>query len=400
MNFSHSSTPVTSTCQRIITDIAKTSLTDVDEILRDYKGFLTIQSKNHMGYPYNLDFNYSELRELRELREFSINNLGDPFIESNYGVHSRCFEIAVLDWFAQLWKIDREEYWGYITACGTEGNLQGIYLGRENLPTGVLYASEDSHYSIFKAARMYRMPYEKVTSNANGTMNMSAFQDCVMKDSNKEKPIIVNVNIGTTLKGGVDDLDTIIKILKDSKRPFYIHCDGALAGIMIAFMQGGDDYLSFKDKPIGSISVSGHKFIGSPVPCGVIITRLENIKPLARDVDYINSRDATIMGSRNGHTPLYMWYALVKKGFSGIRSDVQVCIDNAKYMADLMRERGVQDVMLNDWSCTVVFKAPSNQELIKKWQLACSGGLCHIVVMPNISREQMEEFLEEYIANA
>ena len=30
--------------------------------------------------------------------------------------------------------------------------------------------------------------------------------------------------------------------------------------------------VSFK-KPIGSVSVSGHKFIGAPVPCGVVITR-------------------------------------------------------------------------------------------------------------------------------
>lgn len=31
--------------------------------------------------------------------------------------------------------------------------------------------------------------------------------------------------------------------------------------------------VTFK-KPIGSISVSGHKFVGSPVPCGVVMTRL------------------------------------------------------------------------------------------------------------------------------
>lgn len=40
-------------------------------------------------YPYNLDFNFSALEGLQR---FSINNLGDPFIESNYGVHSREFE--------------------------------------------------------------------------------------------------------------------------------------------------------------------------------------------------------------------------------------------------------------------------------------------------------------------
>ena len=44
--------------------------------------------------------------------------------------------------FAKLWEIDEEEYWGYITTCGTEGNLHGILTGRENLPDGILYASQ------------------------------------------------------------------------------------------------------------------------------------------------------------------------------------------------------------------------------------------------------------------
>jgi hypothetical protein len=44
------------------------------------------------GYPYNLDFDYGALSQLQQ---YSINNLGDPFIESNYGVHSRQFEVSV-----------------------------------------------------------------------------------------------------------------------------------------------------------------------------------------------------------------------------------------------------------------------------------------------------------------
>ena len=39
------------------------------------------------------------------------------------------------------------------------------------------------------------------------------------------------------------------------------------------------------------------------MPCGVQITRLEHINALSRDVEYLASRDATIMGSRNGHAP-------------------------------------------------------------------------------------------------
>ena len=72
----------------------------------------------------------------------------------------------MLNWFARLWEIDEEEYWGYITNCGTEGNLHGILVGRENLPDGVLYASRETHYSVFKAARMYRMDAVKVRAAA------------------------------------------------------------------------------------------------------------------------------------------------------------------------------------------------------------------------------------------
>lgn len=82
-------------------------------------------------------------------------------------------------------------------------------------------------------------------------------------------------------------------------------------------------------KPIGSISVSGHKFIGAPMPCGVVITRQRYIAALSQDVEYLNSRDATIMGSRNGHAPIYMWYTLTRKGYAGMRKDVERCLRNA-----------------------------------------------------------------------
>ncbi|XLR44511.1 hypothetical protein HN51_028637, partial [Arachis hypogaea] len=58
-------------------------------VLSKYKKSLTERTKHHLGYPYNLNFDYGALSQLQH---FSINNLGDPFIESNYGVHSRQFE--------------------------------------------------------------------------------------------------------------------------------------------------------------------------------------------------------------------------------------------------------------------------------------------------------------------
>ena len=45
---------------------------------------------------------------------------------------------------------------------------------------------------------------------------------------------------GTTVKGAVDDLDLVIQTLEDcgfSHDRFYIHCDGALFGLMMPFVK-------------------------------------------------------------------------------------------------------------------------------------------------------------------
>lgn len=64
----------------------------MNDILAAYMDKLVDRTQHHLGYPYNLDFDYGALEKLVK---FSINNLGDPFIESNYGVHSREFEVRV-----------------------------------------------------------------------------------------------------------------------------------------------------------------------------------------------------------------------------------------------------------------------------------------------------------------
>ena len=251
-------------------------------------------------------------------------------------------QIGVLHWFARLWEIEVEEMWGYVTNCGTEGNLHGILVGRENLPDGVLYSSKESHYSVFKAARMYRMDAVKVDTLESGEIDYEHLRSCLA--ANAHRPAILNVNIGTTVRGAVDDVDKVIAILGETgytEDRFFIHCDGALFGMMVrgdtspaagwaagrgccrrAWELGGGlgvlgggtaglypgkgrrpaggarrlprpllyrrpppqipfvkraPMVTFQ-KPIGSVSVSGHKFVGAPVPCGVVMTRLKYIR--------------------------------------------------------------------------------------------------------------------------
>jgi histidine decarboxylase len=300
------------------TEEERETMTNETDILKAYDNLLKARSSVHFGYPYNLMYNHEELYQFMK---YSINNLGDPFITSNYGVHSRQFECSVIDFFADLWQIDKGDYWGYVTTCGTEGNLHGILLARECHPDGILYSSKETHYSIFKAARYYRMDAKAIPTLPMGEIDYDILADEIEK--NRDRPVIINVNIGTTVKGAVDNLDRILRILNNLNIPrerYHIHCDGALFAMMMPFVDFAPE-ISFR-KPIDSIAVSGHKMLGCPMPCGVTIARKEHVKKVEQKIEYLNSVDTTIMGSRNGQAALYLWYSLRKKGVSGIKRDV------------------------------------------------------------------------------
>jgi histidine decarboxylase len=51
--------------------------------------------------------------------------------------------------------------------------------------------------------------------------------------------LLPELHAGTTVKGAIDDLDKIISTLEKCgfHDRFYIHCDGALAGLMIPFLK-------------------------------------------------------------------------------------------------------------------------------------------------------------------
>jgi len=345
------------------------------------------RTEHHGGYPYNLSYDYTCLLEFFK---FSLNNLGDPFIESNYSINSRKFEQEVIAFFAKLYKITEDDSWGYVTSGGTEGNLYGIFLGREVYPDGILYSSQDSHYSVAKAARMFRIKHLTTRSQSNGEMEYEHFEELIRE--NRNYPAIINLNIGTTMKGAIDNLDVVLDILeRNNIKDYYIHCDGALSGAMLPFLQDAPQ-VNF-NKPIGSVSISGHKFIGSPLPCGVVLTRKAYLEKIEMSIEYIGSQDTTILGSRNGHSPLILWYALKMRGYKGLAEEAAFCIQNAQYLFKRLALMNYP-CMLNDFSNTVVFQKPS-ELLSKKWQLATQENWAHMVVMQNIDQQKISTFIDE-----
>lgn len=346
-------------------------------------------TENFIGYPVSKDFNYDEL--FRFLK-FPLNNLGDPFMPSTWKVDSREMEREVIEFMADLLRAPKDNWWGYVTNGGSEGNMYGLYLARELYPKGMVYFSQDTHYSVNKNLRILNMQRVVIKSQKNGEIDYSDLKETIAR--NRHMPPIIFANIGTTMREAKDDLVKIKAIMEDlAIEDYYIHADGALSGMISPFLEPKPNF-DFADGA-DSMSISGHKFLGSPIPSGVVIAKKNNIERISKSIAYIGSDDTTIPGSRNGFSPLIWWYAIKTLGKEGLKARVDDSLKKADYTWQKLMMNGIE-AWRNPNSITVVLPAPE-QEIVEKWQLATEKGTTHFILMPNTSYETIDAILDDVI---
>ena len=344
-------------------------------------------SRRQVGYPVNQDYDYTDL--LPFLR-YSANNVGDPFEGTNFRMNTHEIEREVITWFSDLMGLDRQEAWGYVTSGGTEGNMYGLYMGRELFPGGTVYFSQDTHYSVVKLLRLLNIRNVMIRSEGNGEMDYEDLHETVRRSP--DTPPIIVANIGTTMKGAVDDLDIIREVMDGLKvQDFYVHADAALSGMILPFVP--DPQPHGFDAGIDSMSISGHKLIGSPLPCGVVLTKREYVANVARSIEVVGVMDTTIPGSRSAIAPLIIWHAFQKHGLEGFRNIVARMLDTAGYAVERFNEAGIP-AWRNRNAATVVFPRPG-PEVFRKWQIAPQEDIAHIITMPHVTREMVNELVRD-----
>ncbi len=110
-------------------------------------------------------------------------------------------------------------------------------------------------------------------------------------------------------------------------------------------------------------------------------------------IEYIGAVDNTLSGSRNGLSPLFLWYAVKKLGNKGFKALAKRSVRNANYALSKFKEIG-WDAWINPNANVVVLKRPS-EELVKKWQLAVYGEIAHIYAMGHVSEKMIDEFVSD-----
>lgn len=303
-----------------------------------------------------------------------------------------------MQFFANLYSLS--PHWGYITSGGTQGNEQGLYMGRHVLEKHgkpILYFSEEAHYSIASLSKVLGLESCVIQSKANGEMD---YQDLKQK-LNPQRPTLFSLSIGTTFKGAIDRIEIIQSLVREKKvKHVFYHADAALFGGYLPFYQSGTKpNLNFQKYPYDSIAVSGHKFFGSPIPLGIFLIREEYLHNMKSEyIEYIHSYNVTIPCSRSALNTLILWWIIATTPKEMFVREANQMLANAHYFYDELRKRHYP-VWLNAHSNTVIFKAPS-PELCERWTLSlqtCTklGHLAYAIMMQHVDKKMINEFLNE-----
>jgi histidine decarboxylase len=346
---------------------------------------IKVRSNYYIGYPAATDYDF---KELYPLLDYSLNNVGDPYGQSN-DMNSKEFEREVIEFYADYFNAPKNNYWGYVTNGGSEGNLYALYLARELYPNGMVYYSEATHYSIQKNIHLLNMESIVISSQPSGEMD---YEDLARTlQLNRHRSVIILANIGTTMTEAKDHVPTIQSILKKyAIKSSYIHSDAALSGSYLPLLGYHDfDFSHGAD----SVAISGHKFFGSPITTGVVMVKKSYKERIGRSINYIGTLDTTITGSRSGFNALLMWYSIKKLGKEGMLRRAMESIENATHLKVQLNALGIP-AWTNTNSFTVVFPRATD-EICKKWQLASDNDISHVICMPGVTRKMLDEFVED-----
>lgn len=329
----------------------------------------------------------------------------------------------------------------------------------------VAFFSQDTHYSLTKAVRVLGIdtfhsvgstqypeenplgpgtpwPTEVPSAggvNGTGAIDVDKLAILVRFFASRGYPILINLNYGSTFKGAYDDVEAVSRTVHeicseyglaerrvhhdrshdsayDIRPGYWIHIDGALGAGYAPYLEmariagmvdAAPPAFDFRLPGVHSITMSGHKWMGTPWPCGVFMTRtgLQMIPPKASE--YIGAADTTFAGSRNGFSALLMWDYLARHSYDEQIRMAAECDRTAGYAHDrLLALEGHLELDLwvarSPLALTVRFRRPS-PEIVRKYSLSYetlqvngeTRPYVHLFAMKHVTRELIDELVRD-----
>jgi histidine decarboxylase len=285
-----------------------------------------------------------------------------------------------------------DDRWGYVTGGASEGTEHALWLARRRFPGAVVYHSQAAHHCVPAAVDRLALTAVVVRADEYGEIDYEDLAGQV--DRRRDRPAIIVANVGTAMSEAIDDVRRITQILDGLAITHrWVHADAALSGIPLALLdpdaRPGFDLTDGAD----SVIVSGHKFLGAPLPCGVLVVRDSQRPNAARAATYTGAPDSTLTNSRSGLAAIGLWLTLRRHGPHGLRGRAEQARDVATYAHGRLVEIG-WPAHRHPHAFTVVLATPP-AAVTEKWPLASQDRRSHIVCVPGVTREQIDAFITD-----
>jgi aromatic-L-amino-acid decarboxylase len=186
-------------------------------------------------------------------------------------------ETNVTSWLCQIVGYP-ETARGILTTGGSLANFSALVTARrerlpENFLSGTIYASDQVHHSIQKAAMLAGFPegnVREVPCDERFRIRVDALARGVAADRSRDlKPFLVVGNAGSVNTGAVDDLAALADFARDEG--LWFHVDGAYGGFFLLTERGRARMAGAERSD--SITLDPHKSLFLPYGTGSLLVR-------------------------------------------------------------------------------------------------------------------------------
>ena len=312
-----------------------------------------------------------------------------------------------------IFKAEPNAFDGYISPGGTEANIQAIWMFRNYYMNNydakadeiAIVASEDTHYSIPKAANLLQLDWLKIPVDFNTrAIDKVQLEQIILNANNNGKKYFLAVsNMGTTMFGSVDNPEDYIAVFEKLDLHYKLHIDGAYGGFVYPF-SNQQSVINFSNPKISSITIDAHKMLQAPYGTGVFICRkgyIENV--LTKEAEYVEGMDLTLCGSRSGANAVAVWMILFTYGPNGWFEKVSVLQMRTQFLCnqlDAMQIQYFREPFMNIVTIKAEYipiKVAEKYGLVPQ-QHDENNQWYKIVLMDHVEVEHLTTFIEDLMA--
>jgi aromatic-L-amino-acid decarboxylase len=243
---------------------------------------------------------------------------------------------------------------GVLTSGGSMANFSAIVSARkarlpEDFLSGTLYASEQVHASVAKAAMLAGFPTRNlryVPVDPSLRMDVGALERMIAEDRAAGlAPFCVVATAGTTNTGAIDPLGALADVAE--REGLWLHVDGAYGGFFQLTERGRERFRGIERAD--SITLDPHKGLFLPYGTGALVVRDGRA---LREAHHVGAsaylQDLDVDGGLPNYTEysaelsrdfrgLRVWFPLVLHGVSAFRAALDEKLDLTAHLYEALK---------------------------------------------------------------